>query len=230
LFSLKELHGEKLMLATPQVGTLTKVRLALIETQSLFADALCHVLEGDPDVRVLSVARSVDDLSAAPSDDVNLVMLDVDDYCNNVEQAFLTCAVRFPRAKLSALSSFANADVMQRCLAAHAQGYIVKDSSLLELGAAIRSIVAGRPYVDPRVAGAILSRRAVNAEPSMDELSGRETEIVRLIAQGLSNRDIGARLLLSEKTVKNHVSRIFDKLHITARTQAAVYAIRTGIA
>jgi two-component system, NarL family, response regulator LiaR len=51
-----------------------------------------------------------------------------------------------------------------------------------------------------------------------------------LIAQGLSNRDIGARLLLSEKTVKNHVSRIFDKLHITARTQAAVYAIRTGIA
>jgi DNA-binding NarL/FixJ family response regulator len=157
-------------------------------------------------------------------------MIDVDDYCNNVEQAFLTCSLHFPQAKLTALSSFANADVMQRCLAARAQGYIVKDSSLLELRSAIRSIVGGRPYVDPRVAGAILSRRAINTEPSMDELSGRETEIVRLIAQGLSNRDIGQRLLLSEKTVKNHISRIFDKLHITARTQAAVYAIRTGIA
>jgi two-component system, NarL family, response regulator LiaR len=215
---------------TAQIGTQTKVRLALIETQSLFADALCHVLQGDPDVRVVSVARSVDDLPLAASNDVNIVVLDVDDYCNNVEEALLTCAQRFPHAKVSALSSFARADVMQRCLAARAHGYIVKDSSLHELGAAIRSIAAGRPYVDPRVAGAILSRRAVNTEPSMEELSGRETEIVRLIAQGLSNRDIGARLLLSEKTVKNHVSRIFDKLHITARTQAAVYAIRTGIA
>jgi two-component system, NarL family, response regulator LiaR len=219
------------MSPTAQIGIQAKVRLALIETQSLFADALCHVLEGDTDVRVVSVARSVDELPPVPSsDDVNLVLLDVDDYCNNVEKAFLTCAGRFPNARLSALSSFASAEVMQRCLAARAQGYIVKDSSLLELGAAIRSIVAGRPYVDPRVAGAILSRRAVNSEPSLDELSGRETEIVRLIAQGLSNRDIGSRLLLSEKTVKNHVSRIFDKLHITARTQAAVYAIRTGMA
>jgi two-component system, NarL family, response regulator LiaR len=215
---------------TVQIASPAKVRLALIETQSLFADALCHVLEVDPDVRVVSVVRSIDELPPPSSNDVNLVMLDVDDYCDNVEQAFLACALRFPHAKLAALSSFANTDVMQRCLAARAQGYIVKDSSLLELGAAIRSIVAGRPYVDPRIAGAILSRRALNADPSMDELSGRETEIVRLIAQGLSNRDIGSRLLLSEKTVKNHVSRIFDKLHITARTQAAVYAIRTGIA
>jgi two-component system, NarL family, response regulator LiaR len=212
------------------VNPTTTIRLALIETQSLFADALCHVLQGEPDVRVVSVLRSVDDLATVAPNDVNLVLIDVDDYCNDVEQAFMACSVRFPQAKLSALSSFANPDVMQRCLAARAQGYIVKDSSVLELSAALRSIVAGRPYVDPRVAGAILSRRAINTEPSMDELSGRETEIVRLIAQGLSNRDIGSRLLLSEKTVKNHVSRIFDKLHITARTQAAVYAIRTGIA
>jgi two-component system, NarL family, response regulator LiaR len=216
---------------TAQVANPTSaIRLALIETQSLFADALCHVLQGDGDIRVVSVVRSVDELPQASLNDVNLVMIDVDDYCNNVEQAFLACSTSFPQAKLTALSSFANPDVMQRCLAARAQGYIVKDSSLLELSSALRSIVAGRPYVDPRVAGAILSRRAINTEPSMDELSGRETEIVRLIAQGLSNRDIGTRLLLSEKTVKNHVSRIFDKLHITARTQAAVYAIRTGIA
>jgi DNA-binding NarL/FixJ family response regulator len=218
------------MSITAQIGNQVKVCLTLIETQSLFADALCHVLEGDADVHVASVFRTVNELPVAASNEVNLVLLDVDDYCDNVEQAFLTCSQRFPQARLSALSSFANADVMQRCLAAGAQGYVVKDSSLLELGAAIRSIVAGRPYVDPRVAGAILSRRAINTEPSVDELSRRETEIVRLIAQGLSNRDIGARMLLSEKTVKNHISRIFDKLQITARTQAAVYAIRTGIA
>jgi len=216
---------------TAQLANLTTtVRLVLFETQSLFADALCQVLKGESDVRVVCVLRSVEELTSAVLDDVNLVIIDVDDYCDNVEQAFITSSQRFPHARLSALSSFANADVMQRCLAARAEGYIVKDSSLHELCAAIRSIVAGRPYVDPRVAGAIFSRRAINSEPSLDELSGRETQIVRLIAQGLSNRDIGTRLLLSEKTVKNHVSRIFDKLQITARTQAAAYAIRTGIA
>ena len=224
------LAGRHFMPTHAETVSQPKVRLALIETQSLFADALCHVLQGDPDIRVVSVVQKLDDLPPAAYDAVNIVMIDVDDYCANVEQALLTCATHFPNARLSALSSFANADVMQRCLASRAHGFIIKDSSLLELGAAIRSIVDGHPYVDPRVAGAILSRRAVHSEPSMDELSGRETEIVRLIAQGLSNRDIGGRLLLSEKTVKNHVSRIFDKLHITARTQAAVYAIRTGIA
>ncbi|HTV72333.1 MAG TPA: response regulator transcription factor [Candidatus Acidoferrales bacterium] len=216
-------------LMTPLVAA-HQIRAVVIETQSLFADALCHVLSGDPDFQVTSVIKSTDELPIHCMENVDLVLLDIDDYCANVDQAVFLCAQRFPNAKLCVLSSFAHADVMQRCLAAHASGYIVKDTSLSELASALKAIASGTPYVDPRVAGAILRRRALNHEAAIDELSGRETEIVRLIAQGLSNRDIGSRLLLSEKTVKNHISRIFDKLHITARTQAAVYAIRTGIA
>lgn len=216
-------------LMTPIVAA-HQIRAVIIESQSLFADALCHVLSGDPDFHVASVIKSTDELPIHCVENVDLVLLDIDDYCANVDLAVFLCAQRFPNAKLCVLSSFAHADVMQRCLAAHASGYIVKDTSLSELASALKAIAAGTPYVDPRVAGAILRRRALNHEAALDELSGRETEIVRLIAQGLSNRDIGSRLLLSEKTVKNHISRIFDKLHITARTQAAVYAIRTGIA
>lgn len=214
---------------TAQMTNQIKVRMALIETQSLFSDALCHVLSSDPDVRVVATARSIEDVTKC-NDEVDLVLLDIDDYCSNVEEAFAAASRAFPKAKLSALSSYANADVMQRCLAARADGYVVKDISLMELALAVRSIATGKPYVDPRIAGAILCRRAISPKPATDELSGRETEIVRLIAQGLSNRDIGERLLLSEKTIKNQISRIFDKLHMTARTQAAVYAIRTGIA
>jgi two-component system, NarL family, response regulator LiaR len=206
------------------------IQTVLIETQSLFADALCHVLSSDSDFQVLSIIKSVDEIPPFSAANIDLVLIDIDDYCSNVDQAVFVCAQRFPNAKLCALSSFAHADVMQRCLAAHASGYVVKDTSLSELASALKAIAAGTPYVDPRVAGTLLRRRALNHDTALDELSGRETEIVRLIAQGLSNRDIGMRLLLSEKTVKNHVSRIFDKLHITARTQAAVYAIRTGIA
>jgi NarL family two-component system response regulator LiaR len=207
-----------------------QIRTVLIETQSLFAAALCQVLSNDPDVHITSVIKSIDEIPVGGSQNVDLVLLDIDDYCGDVERAFLVCSQRFGNAKLCALSSFARADVMQRCLAARADGYVVKDTSLTELASALKSVAGGTPYVDPRVAGDVLRRRALNYEITSDELSGRETEIVRLIAQGLSNRDIGQRLLLSEKTVKNHISRIFDKLHITARTQAAVYAIRTGIA
>jgi two-component system, NarL family, response regulator LiaR len=216
-------------LMTPPIGV-SQIRTVLIETQSLFADALCHVLSRNSDFQVTSIIKSIDEIPINAAENVDLVLIDIDDYCANVDQAVSLCAQRFPNAKLCALSSFAHADVMQRCLAAHASGYIIKDTSLPELASALKAIAAGTPYVDPRVAGAVLRRRALNHEAALDELSGRETEIVRLIAQGLSNRDIGSRLLLSEKTVKNHISRIFDKLHITARTQAAVYAIKTGIA
>lgn len=220
------------MLATLPISPRKKGRTVLIETQSLFADALRHVLADDPFVRLDIVIKSIDDIPVGGNSDVDLILLDIDDYCSDVEQAFSICAQRFPNAKLCALSSFARSDVMERCLAAHAEGYIIKDTSLAELSAALKSIGAGVPYVDPRVAGTMLRKRVLNLNrtTAVDDLSGRETEIVRLIAQGLSNRDIGARLLLSEKTIKNHVSRIFDKLHITARSQAAVHAIRTGIA
>lgn len=119
---------------------------------------------------------------------------------------------------------------MQRCLAAGAEGYIVKDVTPAELLRAVKMVAEGDTYVDPRVAGGLLRRRSIsNGRPDLDELSVRETEVVRLIAEGLSNKEISARLGLSEKTVKNHISRIFSKLNICARAQAAVHAIRMGI-
>jgi DNA-binding NarL/FixJ family response regulator len=206
------------------------VRVALVETQTLFADALRHALLDDPEVRVLSSTKSLEEIPTVGMPSVDLVLLDIDTYCSDVNRAFTVCGQRFPAAKVCALSSFSRQDVMQRCLAARADGYIVKDTSLTELRYAIKTIAGGTPYVDPRVAGNMLRRRALSYEFVSDDLSGRETEIIRLITEGLSNRDIGTRLALSEKTVKNHVSHIFDKLHITARTQAVVYALRTGIA
>ena len=122
------------------------------------------------------------------------------------------------------------AELMQRCLAAGAEGYIVKDVTPAELLRAVKMVAEGDTYVDPRVAGGLLRRRSIsNGRPDLDELSVRETEVVRLIAEGLSNKEISARLGLSEKTVKNHISRIFSKLNICARAQAAVHAIRMGI-
>ena len=96
----------------------------------------------------------------------------------------------------------------------------------------MRVVAQGSTYVDPRVAGGMLKRRFVNGgdETTIGELTAREADILRLIAGGFSNKEISAKLELSEKTIKNYVSRIFSKLNVTARTQAAVYAIKAGFA
>jgi DNA-binding NarL/FixJ family response regulator len=117
---------------------------------------------------------------------------------------------------------------MQRALSAKAAAYVVKDTSPQMMIEIVHSIARGDYYADPRLAGAMLRRRSGRSnEPN--ELSSREFEIVRLIADGLSNREIGNRLSLSEKTVKNHVSHILAKLKVNARSGVAVYAVRNGI-
>ncbi|HKU81500.1 MAG TPA: response regulator transcription factor [Candidatus Tumulicola sp.] len=205
-------------------------RVVLVESQLLFARALSQVLSSDPDVRVTATYKAAGEIERPAAGGADLVMLDIDEYSADVAAALAICRERIPGAHVCALSSFVRPELMQRCLAAGADGFIIKDASVSELISAIKLLAAGTPYVDARVAGGVLRRRAVNKEVPLNELSVRETEIVRLIAAGLSNRDIGAHLLLSEKTVKNHISRIFEKLQIPARTGVAVYAIRTGLA
>ncbi|HKU68202.1 MAG TPA: response regulator transcription factor [Candidatus Baltobacteraceae bacterium] len=203
------------------------LRVFIIEKQQLFGTAIAHVLSSDPNISVIGVAA---DPQSAQIGDVrpDVVFLDIDS--DDVDGALEALQSRCPQTRICLLSMYAQPEVMQRWLSAGADGYIVKDSSLQELIAAIKAIGEGSSYVDPRVAAALLRRRTTSHVPYTSQLSPRETDIIRLIAQGLSNRDIGRRLVLSEKTVKNHVSRIFSKLHFTARSQAAVHAIRSGLA
>ncbi|MDQ2908792.1 MAG: response regulator transcription factor, partial [Candidatus Eremiobacteraeota bacterium] len=133
-----------------------------------------------------------------------------------------------PQSRVCALSAQHRPRAMQRALAAKADAYIAKDTSPAMLVEIVHSVAGGEFYADPRIAGAILRRRSSRGG-DMGELSSREFEIVRLIAEGLSNREIGKRLTLSEKTVKNHVSHILAKLKVSARSGVAVYAVRNGL-
>ena len=203
------------------------LRLYIVEHHLLFAKAIAQALSASPGIAVAGCATLYEeDALAAAAPDVILIDVDVDD-CESLLQSVR--AVQ-PDAKICVLSMQARPELMNRFLLSGADGYILKDCSPSELLSAIRTIAAGSTYVDPRVAGMLLRRRLPAQLPYANQLSPRETDIIRLIAQGLSNRDIGQRLVLSEKTVKNHVSRIFSKLHFTARSQAAVHAIRNGLA
>lgn len=207
----------------------TARRIVIIESQVLFAKALSGIFADDADFFVVSDHRAPDPVALAAAQP-HVIVIDLDGQHTDVAQTVGACTQGAPGARVCVLSMQLSPEMMQRCLASGAEAYIVKDISPQELLRAVKTVAEGQSYVDPRVAGGLLRRRSqTNGKPDILELSAREAEVLKLIAEGLANKQISARLHLSEKTVKNHVSRIFSKLNISARTQAAVHAIRTGI-
>jgi DNA-binding NarL/FixJ family response regulator len=207
---------------------LVPLRTFIIERQSLIAKALHSFLNENPLIRVVGDASSVraEDLQRTRPD---LIVFGLDNATHDVTEALTVARSVCPNVRFCVLSSYANAEIMQRSIACGADGFVVKDISPSELDVAFRVLASGSSYVDPRVAGGMLKRRyAANAGSALGDLTAREAEILRLIAGGLANKEIGGKLKLSEKTIKNYVSRIFSKLNVSARTQAAVYAIKAG--
>jgi two-component system, NarL family, response regulator DevR len=206
-------------------ATSAPLRVVIIEKELLFGRAVAHVLAADPSVKVVGVVAGRD--AVTPTTNADIVVIDIDN--ENVDEVVESFKKGSSNVKICAMSAHTQGELMQHCLGLGVDAYIVKDSSLQELFAAIKTLGAGSSYVDPRVAASLLRRRGPSSARSTSELSPRERDIIRLIAEGLSNREIGRRLILAEKTIKNHVSHIFAKIHCTARSQVAVYAVRSGL-
>ena len=139
-------------------------------------------------------------------------------------------------AKVIVLTSFAGDDDVFPAIQAGATSYLLKDVSPDELVASIRAVHRGEPRLHPDVARKLMAAMretpadaASDAPEEMDDLTEREREVVRLVAQGRSNRDIAAEFFISEKTVKTHVSHVLAKLGLKDRTQLAIYAIKHGL-
>jgi len=138
---------------------------------------------------------------------------------------------RQPKTRILVLTSFAADNKVFPAIKAGAAGYLLKDSSPDELVRAIRQVHRGEPSLHPTIARRLLQEisRPVELQPAPEALTAREMEVLRLLAQGLSNQEIADRIAVSEPTVRAHVSRILGKLHVTSRTQAALYAVREGL-
>jgi DNA-binding NarL/FixJ family response regulator len=137
---------------------------------------------------------------------------------------------RHPEMEVVAMTSFAQADLVQGALQAGAAGYLLKDAEADEVAAAIRAACRGEMHLDPAIAKQ-LTRSLVTPKPqTVSSLTDREREVLVLVAQGLSNQQIADSLVISERTARTHVSNILGKLGVASRTQAALLAIREGIA
>lgn len=137
-----------------------------------------------------------------------------------------------PGARVLILTSFAQDDQIFMAIKSGAMGYLLKDSSPPELLKAIRDVHRGEASLHPTIARKLIREigRSSDLPPTEEPLTEREVEVLRSIAQGLSNREISAKLVISERTVGNYVSNLLSKLHLANRTQAALYALRSGMA
>jgi DNA-binding NarL/FixJ family response regulator len=137
---------------------------------------------------------------------------------------------RHPEMAVVAMTSFTQADKVHGALQAGAAGYLLKDAEADEVAAAIRAACRGEVHLDPAIARQLTRALVTPKAQTVNALTDREREVLVLVAQGLSNQQIADVLVISERTARTHVSNILSKLGVASRTQAALLAIREGIA
>jgi DNA-binding NarL/FixJ family response regulator len=205
------------------------MRLFIVDRHPLIAAALAQLFGAAADVHVAGSSQIVNPatLRTARPD---VILLSHEHGSTDMCEMIRVCKEAVSSAKILVVSCHQHPELLQLVLEAGAEGYALRDVQPSELLSAMRTILAGTMFVDPRVGGYLFRQRGSHGRPGPSKhLSTREIEVVKLIASGLSNKEISAKLDLSEKTIKNHVSRIFEKLRFSSRTQIVAHAIKTGI-
>jgi DNA-binding NarL/FixJ family response regulator len=200
------------------------IRILVVDDHFMVRMGLSASLNVEPDMEVVAEAGNGDDaLQAYRRHRPSLVLMDL--RLPGMSGTDCTAAMmrEFPDASILMLSTHSGEEEIYRALHAGARGYIVKSIIREELLRAVREVHRGGQYVDPIVASHLAERR------SHRSLSGREIEVLRMVAQGLGNKEIASALNIAEVTVKLHVSHILEKLSVKDRTQAATVALQRGI-
>jgi NarL family two-component system response regulator LiaR len=215
------------------MGMSEPIRVLIADDHRLVRDGLAALLDRKSDIEV--VGQAVDGEEAvrkacALSPDV--ILLDLVMPGKDGLAAIQEIKQEQPGARILVLTSFGEDARVFAAIKAGALGYLLKDCSPLELMEAIRAVYAGRPSLSADMALRLVRElhRPSDLPPAKDPLSAREVEVLKWLAQGLSNQEIAEKLVISERTVGAHVSAILSKLHLANRTQAALYALREGLA
>ncbi len=210
---------------------MTTIRLLIVEDQTLMRQGLRTVLDLEPGLSVVGTANDGESgLHKALALRPDIVLMDVQMPRLDGVQATAQLCAAWPQAQVIILTTFDRDDYVFRAIRAGARGFLLKDAPVEELMSTIRRVHAGEVFIQPSIASRAL-REAVRPQVSpLEPLSPREREVLVLLAQGRTNRDIADALCLSEGTVKNHVTAILAKLQADNRTHAAMIAREHGLA
>jgi DNA-binding NarL/FixJ family response regulator len=214
------------------------VRVLVADDQTVVREGLVMLLSLSPGVEVVAAAADGDQaLELARLHHPDVVLMDLRMPRTDGVAATRRILDELPSTRVIVLTTYADDESVFAALEAGARGYLTKDAPAAEIQRAIRTVYAGEALLDPSVQRRLSERTLGSASTSSvtpvqtypDNLTLRETEVLREIAAGLSNREIAERLVISEATVKTHVNNIFSKANLRDRAQAVVYAINHGL-
>jgi len=204
------------------------IRILLAEDQTLVRDGLKALLEMQPDFAVDAVVNGEEAVRAAEKELPDIAVLDVRMPVMDGVECTRRLKAMCPQLPVLALTTFDDHDLVRKCLEAGASAYLLKDIHPDDLANAVRLLVAGETLIPGDLAQGLVASRQ-DDEPPDEPLTPRQKEVLELIASGLTNKEIAAKLFLSEGTVKNIVSEIYARLHVRDRVQAVLKMRQSGV-
>lgn len=208
------------------------IRIAIVDDHEMVREGLRAILQTEPDFDIVAESGSADRIvELAEQAQPDVVLLDARLPGVSGPDACRLLASSMPGTAVLIVSTYSDNELVNECITAGAKGYLIKDIERFSLNESIRAVHRGEGAVSPAIAGKVLDRLrdAAPADvPTDPPLSERQREILRLVAQGYSNREIAVNVTLSEHTVKSHIQEILRKLGLRNRVEAAIHAMRAG--
>jgi NarL family two-component system response regulator LiaR len=210
-----------------------KIRVLITDDHAIVRKGITALLATEPDIEVVGEASDgADAVAKAQALRPDIVLMDLVMPRMDGIEATRQITGQSKNTRVLVLTSFAADDKVFPAIKAGALGYLLKDSGPFDLLNGIRQVHRGQPTLEPSIASKVLFELAHPAKDALttDPLTARELDVLRLVAQGRSNKEIAEKLVITELTVSTHVSNILSKLHLASRTQAALFALREGLA
>ena len=219
-------------MADTKHGEPEPIRVLVVDDQELFRRGLTMLLAAEPGVEVVGEAGDgLEGTSLAATAAPDVILLDIRMPKRSGIEACLAIKEAVPSAKIIILTVSDEEADLYEAVKSGASGYLLKDSSIEEVAQAIRVVADGQSLISPSMAVKLIDEFKQMSQPDRGpvttfRLTERELEVLRLVAQGLNNKDIAKRLFISENTVKNHVRNLLEKLQLHSRMEAVLYAVR----
>lgn len=209
------------------------IRVLIVDDHAIVREGQRALIDTEPGMEVVGEAKDgFEAVELAHSLQPDVILIDLFMPRKDGIEAIEEIKANNSEARILVLTSFAEDEKVYSAIKAGAMGYLLKDSSPEEILTGIRQVHQGEMSMHPSIANKLMSelQRSSNLPQTEDPLTEREIEVLKLVAQGLPNKEIAEKLVISERTVRTHVTNILGKLHLANRTQAALYALREGLA